>query len=342
MKNNILAKHLLEHVNLSQSDLARLALESIESLGELAQGLSRQELITLLRNTLREGVNAMKAAAHTVPLEEAAWASVNARRDLRPTTRRDLRHFVRRILKVEGVAGLPLRAMTTSQCKRILTDAFGSSLSSQVKGRAILHSIFAYGIRQEWCDSNPVTRIEAPKVREKQIEPMSPAEVEKLKETAKRPEFRDMQFSLRLMLYSGMRPTEVSRLRECDFDWENMQVIIRPATSKTGGGRTVQIRGVHGIRKKDRIIPRDWNRKWRNLRRAAGYRGHSWVPDVCRHTFASYHAAYFRNLPELQLEMGHRDASLLMTRYMVPVLRKDAVIFWQGAGCQRQRDSSQP
>ena len=32
------------------------------------------------------------------------------------------------------------------------------------------------------------------------------------------------------------------------------------------------------------------------------------MPDVCRYTFASYHAAFFRNLPELQLEMGHRDA----------------------------------
>lgn len=75
-----------------------------------------------------------------------------------------------------------------------------------------------------------------------------------------------------------------------------------------------------------------WNRKWKALRRAAGYRGNKWVPDVCRHTFASYHAAFFRNLPELQLEMGHRDASLLMTRYMAPALKKDAAAFWKGAG----------
>ena len=92
------------------------------------------------------------------------------------------------------------------------------------------------------------------------------------------------------------------------------------------------LRGIKGIRKKDRIIPQGWNRKWHDLRRAAGYRGKSWVPDVCRHTFASYHAAYFRNLAALQLEMGHRDASLLMTRYMAPALRKDAAAFGKGAG----------
>ncbi len=332
MKANRIAKQLLKGRSLSQSDIARLALEAIEDLGDLARNLDRIELITLLRNTLREGVSVMKSAAHTVSLEEAAWASVNARQDLRPSSRRDLRHFVRRILKVEGAAAMPLRAITSTQCKKILAEAFEGSTSSFVKGRAILHSIFTFGMKQEWCDSNPVSRIEVPKVKEKAIVPLAPAEVEKLKEVAQRPEFRDMQFSLSLMLYGGIRPTEVSRLREEDFDWEEMQVIIRPSASKTGGGRTVPLRGIKGIRKKDRIIPQGWTRKWHDLRRAAGYRGKSWVPDVCRHTFASYHAAYFRNLAALQLEMGHRDASLLMTRYMAPALRKDAAAFWQAAG----------
>ena len=54
--------------------------------------------------------------------------------------------------------------------------------------------------------------------------------------------------------------------------------------------------------------------------------------DVCRHTFASYHAAYLRNLPELQLEMGHRDASLLMTRYMAPALKKRLYCILAGCG----------
>ena len=53
---------------------------------------------------------------------------------------------------------------------------------------------------------------------------------------------------------------------------------------------------------------------------------------VCRHSFATYHAVLFRNLPELQLEMGHRDTSLLRSRYMVPAHRRDAVAFWRGAG----------
>ena len=149
MKQNHIAKKLLAGTGVSENDAARLTLEAIETLGELASGASRPELVTLLRRVIQAGVAAVKAAEHTVSLSVAAWASVEARKDLRPTTRR-----------------------------------------------------------------------------------------------------------------------------------------------------------------------------------AAGFR--HWVPDVCRHSFATYHAAMFRNLPELQLEMGHRDTSLLRSRYMVPACRKDAELFWNG------------
>ena len=86
---------------------------------------------------------------------------------------------------------------------------------------------------------------------------LAPEEVERLKATASRPEFRDMRFSLSLMLYGGIRPTEVSRLQDGDINWEEGHVIIRPRASKTGGGRAVPLRGVRGIRKRDRHIPRN-------------------------------------------------------------------------------------
>ena len=190
---NYIAKSLLAGTGVSENDAARLTLEAIETLGELATGANRPELVTLLRRVIQAGVAAVKAAEHTVSLSVAAWASVEARKDLRPTTRRDLRHFVRRILRVEGAADMPLRSMSSADCKRILAAAFGASPSSYRKGRVILSSVFSYGIRQEWADSNPVTRIEVPAVQEKPIEPLTPEEVEKLQATASRPEFRDMR-----------------------------------------------------------------------------------------------------------------------------------------------------
>ncbi len=55
---------------------------------------------------------------------------------------------------------------------------------------------------------------------------------------------------------------------------------------------------------------------------------------MLRHTFVSYHALTHRNLPALQLQLGHRDARLLMTRYLnlSSLRRADAARFWQLAG----------
>ena len=288
------------------------------------------DIITRCETIIDEGLHSLAMRERTVSFAEAGWASVEARNDCRPTTRRDLRYYLRKMLKVSGVEALPLRAMSTAQCRDILQQAFGHSKSCYIKGRAMLHSVFAYGIRREWCDTNPVARIEVPRVVETPKEPLPLPDVERLQKAVARPEFKDMKLSVNLLLYSGIRPTEVSRLREEDFCRREKVVIIRPQKSKTGGGRVVPMRGVQQLSEQEWVIPPNWQRRWRALRQAAGFT--HWVPDVCRHTFASYHAAYFRNLPELQLEMGHRDAGLLRTRYMSPLLQKNAKDFWKKAG----------
>lgn len=325
--NTRMRNELLRGLPLQGIDATRLLLECIEGLGSRASCLARVEMLALVRRVIRAGIAAVEAEECTVNFEQGAWESVKARAARRPTTTRDLRHYVRRMLRVEGAAQLPLRAMGTRHCRRILQEAFGNSVSSYRKGRAILHSIFAYAMRQEWCDTNPVARIEVPPVQEKHIEPLSCDEVVRLQKTVRQKHFRDMRFSLSLLLCCGVRPAEVERLAPEDVCWEEQQLIIRPHKSKTGGGRVVSLRGLGGLHNGQCHIPRNWQNRWRELRRAAGFT--RWVPDICRHTFASYHAAYFRNLPELQLEMGHRDATLLHSRYMAPALRREAARFWE-------------
>lgn len=331
MKNDKLhiAKRLLKESPLSFTDAARIILEVTEEIGERAKGLGREEMLSLFRRIFREGIAAIRAGERTVTLEAAAWASVEARAGRRPTTLRDLRHYVRRILRVEGAAGLLLRQMTSADCRRILKEAFGGSASSYRKGRSVLHSILAYGVRQEWADSNPVERIDVPQVVEQPIRPLTMPEVRRLQQAATKKQNEDMRLSLHLMLYCGIRPTEVERLQTEDIDWKRNLVIIRPTTSKTGGGRVVPLRCREKIQDAPRVIPRDWMKRWKLLRDTAGFRGR-WVADICRHTFASYHAAYFHNIPLLQQEMGHRDSSLLYSRYM-SIVQTPPAQFWKSA-----------
>ena len=324
MKAHELAEELLKEGVLNASDAARIVLEMQDALGRRAKRRGKASLMQLLRRVIRAGVHVVAQEEKTVTLERAAWASVESKKEhLRPVSLRDLRYYVRRLLRNDNAGRHMLRAMTTADCRRILHAAFPKNESGFVKGRAILHSIFAYGIRREWCDNNPVARIDVPHIRETIIEPLTLEEVNRLRHAARN---TDMELSLHLMLYGGIRPTEVARLKESDFCWRENIVIIRPQTSKTGGGRVVPLRGCLHIAPRYRIIPANWHRRWHALRRAAGFT--RWVPDSCRHTFATYYAAHFRNLHALQLEMGHHDLNLLRSRYMRPTSASIARKFW--------------
>ena len=116
--------------------------------------------------------------------------------------------------------------------------AWGAGTHSHRKRRAILHSIFSYGRRMRWCDANPVDNIEVPRVQEQEIVPLTLQEVEKLEQTAEQPQHRAMRTSLHLMLYCGLLPNEVARLRPDDIQLQEKWVLIHPpATGKTAGWR---------------------------------------------------------------------------------------------------------
>lgn len=331
------SQKLLRELPLTPIDAARLVLELAEELGEQAAGRPRGELLQLFRRVLRAGAAAVRQEENTVPFREAAAASLEARQRAgrRAATLADLRHFIARMLRVQGVAERPLRALSQEECRHLLQTAFGGSLHSYRKGRAILHSIFAYGMRRGWCAANPVSGIEVPAVQEKPIEPLTLPQVRRLERTAARPEFADMRLPLALMLYCGLRPAEAARLQpQRDIDRSGGCVLVRPQVSKTGGGRLIPLRaGARRISEARHNAPTlpppltNWRTRWRALRTAAGFT--RWQADACRHTFASYHAAYFRNMQALQLEMGHRDATLLRSRYMVPVSPVAAAAFWK-------------
>ncbi len=323
-------KKLIGELPLNMNDIARLVLEATEELGEVyIQGRGRVEVMQLLRRVVRAGVKVVQEEESTVSFETAAWASVDARCNRRPTTRRDLKHFVRRMLRIDGVGERPLRRMTRKECRKILADAFGRSVHSYRKGRAIMHSIFAWGQHHDYCSQNPVDGIECPAVEEKEIEPLTMEEVLRLEKAVEHSEHQVMSWSLHLLLYCGLRPSEVARLNVADINLDERFVVIRSKVSKTGGGRVVPLRKLERLRGTVPYIPRNWQNRWRSLRRAAEFASGRWVPDVCRHSFASYHAACYKNLPQLQLEMGHRDSTLLRSRYIYPVPEAVGRRYWQ-------------
>ena len=281
---------------------------------------------------------------------------------LRPDSLRDIRYLANRLMRSNPqLANLNFSELSRSNCEDWLNDTFSTpsqfkrsaneispqakdpkgetahkvSASQFNKGRSFLHAIFEFAIRREWCDKNPIKQIERKKVVEKEIIPLKLSETKRLIKTA-RNESPKYAMVAALLVYAGIRPREVRRLSWHDIDTEENTITVRSQCSKTGGVRHVEISPVLNslliVNKTENhspVCPADWQRRWRKIRDKSGFKG-LWVQDVLRHTYASYFAKRYSDLPRLQLNMGYRDLSLLRSRYvnMQNISKTDAKEFF--------------
>ena len=242
--------------------------------------------------------------------------------DLRPESIRDIRYLGNRLIKSSPkLAECNFSEVSVSDCETWLSETF-STPSQFNKARTMFHGLFEFAFRREWCDRNPIKLIEKRKVVEKEIVPLTYAQAESLLKSAKVQKNSNCLPAVGLLLFAGIRPREVRRLKWKDIDLEENFITVRSQCSKTGGVRHVEIVPTlkriltkHKGEDESAICPPNWRRKWKNIRENSGFKG-TWVQDVLRHTYASYFAKRFRDLPRLQLNMGHRDLSLLRSRYV--------------------------
>ena len=185
----------------------------------------------------------------------------------------------------------------------------------------MLHNFFSFALRKDWCDNNPIDKIERKRIIERQITPLTLAQTKMLIKTAKM-ESPEYAIAVALLVYAGIRPREVRRLTWRDIDTEEKTITVRALCSKTGGVRQVEIPPVlnrlllsHKPENTSLICPANWQRRWRKIRDNSGFGG-CWVQDVLRHTYASFFAKRFKDLPRLQLNMGHSNQMLLCHRYI--------------------------
>ncbi len=280
-----------------------------------------QEFFRRLLRVTEAFARALEETEESVSFRQAAEFSLLSRAHRRPSTRADLRSYINRMCQYETLAERSLREVSISLCREMLQHCFGHSAHTYRKAQSILHSIFNMGMRQGWCSHNPAKAILRPPVYEQRIEILTLTQIHTLLTILKRtPKLHSLNPAFRLMLWCGIRPAEVRRLRWSDIDPEEQMVYVEGRNSKTGGARAVPLRGgaysllLEQHAPADLIAPANWDRMWRKLRLDAGMT--SWQNDALRHTFASMHLKRFHNLLQLQEEMGHHNSSLLQTRYL--------------------------
>ncbi|MGE9296658.1 MAG: tyrosine-type recombinase/integrase [Puniceicoccales bacterium] len=202
---------------------------------------------------------------------------------------------------------------------------------------------FSLAVQRGYCKDNPFDRIAKRKQAKKDIEVLTVEESRAVLAACRdftedqtlpaemRLDCRDMLPAVALMLFAGVRPSEVQRIdwKEVAFDHETVR--IPPTKAKTRSARFIPMEdalldwlkpyeGSEGT-----VAPERWNDRWRTVRRIAGI---SDKQDVLRHTFASYHLAAHADVKALRESMGHETPEMLFTHYRALVRKQDAVKFW--------------
>lgn len=284
-----------------------------------ALGASRGR-VSWAKKCIRLGADALRQREKTVSFETAVAKALETRKDRRARTLSDFRYICRRLMKrCPGLTQRRIRSITPQECAEYLHAAFDTPRQF-VKAKAILSAVFNTARRRGWCDRNPVQLVESPRLVEQRITILTPTEIEQLLKSAEEYDNGSCLPAVGLMLYAGIRPHEVERLTWAQIDLENKAVIIEARHSKTGGSRRVTIHPPlcrllkqHQKPESQFICPSGWTLRWRGFHRLLTF---PWVPDVLRHTFATYHLKQFRSYTALQYETGHRSSSLLRTRYV--------------------------
>lgn len=275
----------------------------------------------------------------SVSFQQAVEESLSSKPHRRPRTLREIRYVANRFIKqFPELKRKKINRITPGDCRRYLESGF-TTPRQRHKARAILSGIFSVAVKRDWCDENPIRKVDAPVLQETPVRALSIEEIEHLLAVARRQEHQPCLPALGLMLYGGIRPDEVQRLTGNEIDLAEGVITIHPRHSKTGGARHVTI--LKPLRKilsrfkrkpHQHICPANWQKRWKSLRNQAGWGCglKPWQQDCLRHTYASYHAKHFRDLTALQWEMGHRSSHLLRTRYlnMQGITRQHAQGFW--------------
>ena len=314
-KKYFLAKKLLIGCRLSIVDATRLIKNILDAKPSNSPLTDIQFVAKVIEVGLRNIRNTEKS------FEDGFKIYLESKQHLRPDSIRDIRCIGNRLIRTSPeLARRNFSELSASECEEWLNAAFHTNPQFN-KARTMLHGLFEFALRREWCDKNPIKRIERKKVVEKEIQPLKLSETKRLIKTAQN-ESPEYAVVAALLVYTGIRPREVRRLTWRDIDTEEKTITVRSQCSKTGGVRQVEIPPVlnrllitHKSQNTSHICPTDWQRRWRKIRDNSGFRGR-WVQDVLRHTYASFHAKNYADLPRLQLNMWHYDVSLLRSRYV--------------------------
>ena len=223
-KNTQSALTLLNERGVTLLDAARLIRNALDSFSKESGLTPLQFCAKVISTGLRHIRNEERS------IKDGFLLYLETKRDLRPDSLKDIRYLGNRLIKSNPkLGGRYFSELKPADCEQYLSATFKTP-SQFNKARTMLYGLFEFALKREWCDRNPVKFVGRRKVMEKEISPLSCAQTKDLLKNAKALKNRDCLPAIGLLLFAGIRPREVRRLKWKDIDLAENLITVHYGT----------------------------------------------------------------------------------------------------------------
>lgn len=293
----------------AQSLDARQALQALHAAG-LDTSLYNAVLVAIPSLTACAALTVAELCGRYQAAKIDGW-STPSRRNFARVSKCLVNHFPR----------LPAIALTLQSCEEWLAKQ--GSKQNQAFFLRTIRPAFSWAVKRGILPRSPFAGVDMPRAAARVIDVYTPAEAARLMDLCP----PGLQAAYLLLLFAGVRPAEVDKLRWADYKGAFLH--ISPAIAKTAQVRNIELLPALQARlnalkraENELISPGLNNRPARDLRRAAGLQRR---PDAARHSFASYWLALYHDAARLQCLLGHSPGSnVLFNHYRAAVTEQAA------------------
>ena len=232
---------------------------------------------------------------------------------------------------------------------RQIADVAGKAFPTAHGYNAAIRTIsptFNRAVREGWASENPCKRIEKRHTGRHEIRFLTVEQVKKVMVSCRdfrkdrtKPEFmrrdcRDGLAAVAIMLFSGVRPNEVTKLAWSDVDMDEGTIRVSNRKAKTDRSRHFEmpdtlkawLATIPATERQGLIVPSCWQHKWKAIRRHAGF---SDIPDALRKTFVTHHLAAYSDVNLTRSIIGHEVGDVLFSNYRGAVSKKKGQAFFE-------------
>jgi integrase len=206
--------------------------------------------------------------------------------------------------------------------------------------RSLFSQFFNWCVKQGLASTNPLKNVEI-ELPLKDVVIMTVEQAQTVMKTCEE-KFPELTLYFAVGLFAGLRPDEAKLLTWEKIDIEDREMTVLSITSKVKETRMVKIEDTlfkwlkyhKGDRKGHIVAQKGFRTATEDVRIALGHRlrkqnknGPRWVPDILRHSYASYWLPIHRDRGRLAEQMG-TSIKMIKEYYKAPAKASEAASFW--------------